>query len=135
MKRLLKKIFYLIKVLPVAIILIFTNFTSFFIIRFFNMNKIIDHAKSKYLISIRYKIKIEHIIILQNFIQYLSPRKICFVSALSVYKIFKRLKYSPKLIIGITVVDNEFKSHAWIRINEKVFFDSPDHSYKKILEF
>ena len=95
---------------------------------------LIQISKKKLYIPISSQININQIIKIQNIISYLIPFNTCLISALSVNQICKKLLMDSRVIIGICNSNNEFKSHAWVKIESKVFFDIPEENYHAILE-
>lgn len=80
-------------------------------------------------------INIAHIVKVQKIISKIFPFSSCLIAALSLNNILLKNGYTSKIIIGIALVGGEFKSHAWLRAEEKYFLDLPEDNYKEILSF
>ena len=72
---------------------------------------------------------------MQNIISKILFFNTCLTTVLSIHKISNLLKLNSRVIIGINNSDNKFHSHAWIEIENALFYDFPEKNYKKIMEF
>ena len=130
----INKIINFFKLSYVFFLLFLINIFYWIMLRCLSFRALIQISKKKLYIPISSNVNINHIIKIQNIISYLIPFNTCLISALSVNQICKKLLMDSKVIIGICNSNNEFKSHAWVKIESKVFFDIPEENYHAILE-
>tara|TARA_B100001248_G_scaffold207191_1_gene161232 strand:- start:93 stop:500 length:408 start_codon:yes stop_codon:yes gene_type:complete len=120
------------------LLLIFFNFCySLFLNKMFTFQNILfklERTKKKYSflkindssLIFQYERKISNIFRIDK----------CLISSICLYKTCKELGLKTRLIIGVDKendinLQNSFKSHAWVEIEENTFFQS-NNSFKKI---
>lgn len=77
--------------------------------------------------------QVKYIIFFKKIFKYLRIDS-CLIKSLSILIFLKKNNFKPVMNIGVLIKDNEFKSHAWLILDNKILTDRPENfsEYKLI---
>jgi hypothetical protein len=121
---------------PVVIYRIFISILhSVVIVKFLDFKDIVSVAKKSsdgYQAFLIHE-QVKYIIFFKKIFKYLRINS-CLIKSLSILIFLKKNNFKPIMNIGVLIKNNEFKSHAWLILDNKILTDRPENfsEYKLI---
>ena len=114
--------------------LLFMNLKLILFLRLLSFKSIIDFARNIHYKRLDFEVNLDYIIYIHLKLIKVLPFSTCLTSAIACHSQLKRYGHNSKVVIGITIHEGVFKSHAWIKIDGKDYFEIKNKIYKPILE-